>query len=98
LKGIFLVLIKLYWKTYPEEERRVCLYKETCSKHTERMLLEKGFFVGITAFFKRMRNCKGGYSYQKSEGKIIINTFNNAIITEEEINPFVLAGLKAALS
>lgn len=97
MKGLFTLLIKLYWKTFPEEKRRVCLYKQTCSQYTHKMLADKGFGIGVTAFISRMRNCRGGYSFKEENGKIIITTVKNATITEEEINPFVLAGLKAAL-
>jgi uncharacterized protein len=95
---IFLVLIKLYWRAYPEDKRRVCLYRETCSHHSQRVLIEKGLFKGLEAFADRMSGCKGGYSFKAKEGRISIATVNSNIIQEEDINPFVLAGLKAWLS
>lgn len=50
------------------------------------------------AFIGRMRSCRGGYAFTEEDGRIQITAANGTTIKEEEINPFVLSGLKAAIN
>jgi len=54
-------LIKLYWKLIPENKRRNCLFKESCSNHIMKIHNEKGSIAAIKAFYVRFKQCRPGY-------------------------------------
>jgi putative component of membrane protein insertase Oxa1/YidC/SpoIIIJ protein YidD len=55
--------------------RRHCLFSESCSKHVERIIREKGMRAGISSFRERLRQCRGGYKYlycEQSDGYCLV--------------------------
>jgi putative component of membrane protein insertase Oxa1/YidC/SpoIIIJ protein YidD len=61
VKHLFILLIKGYWLIYPERVRRKCIFKESCSLFVYNKTKEGGFFMGINALKKRIKQCKPGY-------------------------------------
>jgi hypothetical protein len=90
IKRLFLWLIRFYWSKNPENERRACLYKISCSQYVYRVTRLKGWFIGLIAYKKRMKSCKPGYKILLKNEKIIILTSNSKTINHLSINPFIL--------
>tara|TARA_B100000795_G_scaffold227672_1_gene184096 strand:+ start:326 stop:601 length:276 start_codon:yes stop_codon:yes gene_type:complete len=90
LHHIFTIWIRLYWLTFRERDRRICLYKETCSKYIYRKFIEKSIFSGFKALFERLKNCCSTYKIIRKEGEVKIITKYGKIIECSEINPYIL--------
>jgi len=90
LSLLFRKLIEQYWKRVPENERRVCIYKESCSKKVHSTLIVHGFYCGMTEYIHRKKSCRAGYKIIHEEGKITIITKNGLRLNENEINPLIV--------
>jgi uncharacterized protein len=90
MKLLLLLLIKLYWKVIPEQKRRSCLFKETCSHYVFRHADEGGFFIGIRALLHRKRTCRKGFQLYSSLSGFEIELADGSIIKEDEISPHLL--------
>ncbi|MRG48376.1 membrane protein insertion efficiency factor YidD [Chitinophaga sp. SYP-B3965] len=60
------MLIHLYWLV-PKRWRRACIFKETCSSHIYKIASEKGTIAGIRALRARIKKCRPGYSFYKTD-------------------------------
>lgn len=60
MKFVLLFFIKLYWSLIPENKRKCCLFRESCSKYVYRTTIEQGFEKGFKALLERYRLCKPG--------------------------------------
>jgi uncharacterized protein len=56
--------IRLYRRIWPQQYCRVCVFRESCSRHVERVAIESGFIAAFRALLKRVRCCRPGYSFQ----------------------------------
>lgn len=92
-RNLFLLLIKAYWNFLPENKRRVCLYKESCSKFVYRVTEQQGLIKGLLSFRDRMKNCDQKYQIIKRENTIQVLTVKGVIIEEKDINPFIIKHL-----
>jgi len=96
---IVILIIKIYYKIYPEDQRRVCIYAESCSKYVLRVAKNKGFFEAIKAYSDRIKSCNVDYIHTFPDGVFInITTKNGVILEENEINPFLVKSLKSIYS
>jgi len=95
LKRAALAAIHWYWKVVREEDRQVCLYRVSCSRHVHAQIEGHGLCVGIREFMRRMRSCKQGYSVEREGGRVFIRTVNGLMISEEEMNPVLRKELDA---
>lgn len=59
LKNILIGLIHLYQKYSPEEKRRSCLFKPTCSEYAVLALNKYGIIRGIPKILDRFKRCHG---------------------------------------
>jgi putative component of membrane protein insertase Oxa1/YidC/SpoIIIJ protein YidD len=92
---LIFVIIQLYYKFYPEDSRRVCLHYESCSKYVYRIANERGGIKAIIAYYSRYKSCNAKYKVcVTDDGNIFIKTKNGLILKENQINPFVLKGIK----
>jgi len=91
-----LAAIHWYWRVVREEDRQVCLYSESCSRHVHAQIEEHGLRVGLQAFVRRMRSCKQGYTVERDGGVVSIRTVNGLRIPEQDLNPVLRRELKAA--
>lgn len=91
MKWAFLTLIKIYWKILPENKRRSCLFRESCSRYVHRHIVEHGFFSGCKAFKLRVQQCRKGYQLYSGAHGFEIKLADGSIIEEEEISPNLLS-------
>ena len=89
--------IRLYWKFIPEESRRVCLYKESCSRYIYRIFQEEGLIAGIKAVIYRFKNCKKDYNVISRDNSIFIETRTGSLIDEQNISVAVLRASQAII-
>ena len=96
LTYFFKKLIEAYWKHVPESNRKICIYKLTCSKAVYQALQNKGFWSASKLYLFRRFNCKNGYtiSWNSDNSKVVIQTKMGSIINEEEINPLLVSEFK----
>ena len=60
LKNILILTVKLYQCYAPEEVRRRCLFKPTCSEYTILALKMYGVIIGLYMAYKRVyKKCRG---------------------------------------
>ncbi len=55
-------LIEYYWNNVPEDKRRVCIYKVSCSRFVYNEIDNYGFFRGLNSYILRRKNCNSNYS------------------------------------
>ena len=61
LRILLLAAIRLYWWLVPEERRRSCLFRLSCSRHVHAVTAGHGFVAGLRALRQRWRRCRPGY-------------------------------------
>ena len=88
MKFIFLTIIKLYWKLIPESNRNSCLFAESCSRYVYRVTKEKGFLVGLKAFYSRYKKCRPGYNivHNAQDGTTELYLVDGTILKNDEIS------------
>jgi putative component of membrane protein insertase Oxa1/YidC/SpoIIIJ protein YidD len=94
LTWIFKKLIEFYWRVVPESDRKVCLYKISCSKIVYNKLCNEGFWSGIRLYLDRKSNCKKGYSFIYSNGTVKLKTIKGLLLEEIDINPLLVSEIK----
>jgi hypothetical protein len=67
MKWLLLIVIRAYWVVIPSRHRRVCLFRETCSRYVDRITRTEGLVAGLIALFRRYHQCRGGYRRVLSE-------------------------------
>lgn len=90
MKWTFLLLIKLYWKIIPENKRRNCLFKVTCSRLVYQETIDKGFRGGFSSLLSRFKKCRSGYTLYTSNHGLEMKLADGSIIKEDEISPNIL--------
>ena len=61
MKIVLLAAIRAYWRFWPPQRRRTCLFRESCSHHVYRRTVEAGIGGGLTALIARVRRCRPGF-------------------------------------
>ncbi|WP_296150235.1 membrane protein insertion efficiency factor YidD [uncultured Flavobacterium sp.] len=88
MKHFLLIIIKCYWKIFPEEKRRKCIFKQSCSKHVFEITSEEGLFKGLKALFFRYKNCRGNFMIftnpDNGKRQVILNS--HAIVDSDELS------------
>jgi putative component of membrane protein insertase Oxa1/YidC/SpoIIIJ protein YidD len=87
-------LIEFYWKIIPEKNRKICIYRITCSRYIYNAFSNDGFISGFLAYFQRRRSCKNGYTIKYQNKMILIEDRNGLIIQEHDINPLIVKEFK----
>lgn len=62
MRHLLLVAIRLYWRWWPAERRRHCLFAETCSQYVYRHARQEGLASGLQHLHLRARQCRPGYA------------------------------------
>lgn len=75
----------------------ICLFRESCSHHVERVLVEEGLLRGVRAFFGRMAACRSGYSFEEHGEDWIIVLRNGAWVRSNDVSPRIRAEAERAL-
>lgn len=88
MKYVLLILIRIYWITVPERNRRHCLFKESCSRFVYRITAAKGIKEGLLALNSRVHQCRPGYQLHKNEKQNSIELYlkDGTIIKEDEMS------------
>ena len=60
MRLISLLLIRIYW-LFPKNNRRECIFRESCSQYVYRITKRYGFKKGLLALKKRRQKCRSGY-------------------------------------
>jgi putative component of membrane protein insertase Oxa1/YidC/SpoIIIJ protein YidD len=63
LKSMIIGFVHLYQHYSPEEVRRNCLFKPTCSEYMILALQKYGLFKGLAKSFDRFKRCHGNIYY-----------------------------------
>lgn len=90
MRLLLLLGIRLYWKLWPERFRRLCLFRESCSRYVYRVTARSGVPAGLAALWERARKCRGGYHVETCEGKLIVQLADGSILSESEAAPSLL--------
>jgi uncharacterized protein len=70
MKNLILLTIQLYWFFKPNSSMPKCIFKKSCSHYVYETTQKEGFLKGLTAFWFRYQNCRGGF-------EIFENPMNN---------------------
>jgi putative component of membrane protein insertase Oxa1/YidC/SpoIIIJ protein YidD len=58
MRWLLLAPIRMYWRFWPSNWKRECLYSESCSRFVYRVTELYGFRVGARALLFRFRECR----------------------------------------
>jgi len=61
MKIILLLVIRIYWVVFPQNKRRKCIFRVSCSKHVYQIASERGLLRGLIALKYRYQNCRTGF-------------------------------------
>jgi putative component of membrane protein insertase Oxa1/YidC/SpoIIIJ protein YidD len=70
---------------------RYCLFRETCSIHVERLLLQRGARAAWNGLRWRHRVCRSGYVLWKSQSTTSLRLADGTIVPETEISPALIS-------
>lgn len=92
MRHLLLLIIKLYWKIFPEEKRRRCIFKKSCSKHVYEITVEEGLFKGLEALLFRYQNCRGNFMIfnNPDNGRVQIILNSQKIVDSNQIAESIL--------
>ena len=86
--------IEYYWNTRAENQRKICIYRITCSRYVYNEFENNGLIEGIRAYFYRMKSCNHGYKLSLKKDMVVINDCNGKLILENDINPLIVKEFK----
>jgi putative component of membrane protein insertase Oxa1/YidC/SpoIIIJ protein YidD len=66
MKQVLLLIIHCYWRLIPEEKRRCCVFKKSCSNYVFEITKQDGFLAGAKALLFRYNNCRGEFTFFKN--------------------------------
>lgn len=99
MRYLFLLLIRLYWFVWPRENRRTCLFRESCSRHVYRTTKDLGLVAGALAFGRRLTTCRPGYFVSSTEeGTLLVHLVDGTILSPRETAPWLLDPVQSAAS
>ena len=87
MKAFLILLIRFYWRFWPAQWKRRCLFSESCSRHVYRITASNGFLKGFSALGGRIIACRPGYDLVVLNDCLCVRTSGNLIIPESEVNP-----------
>jgi putative component of membrane protein insertase Oxa1/YidC/SpoIIIJ protein YidD len=82
---LFKLAIEVYWAWVPPDRRRVCLFRESCSRYIWRQLDEDGFRAGLSALLLRWRRCRPGYSVVSTAAGTLLVLRDGSTLSEGEM-------------
>lgn len=62
MRYALLAAIRLYW-LIPKKNRKMCIFKESCSHYVYRITQKNGLRKGLSAIKYRKLKCKPGYYF-----------------------------------
>ncbi|MFV5688908.1 membrane protein insertion efficiency factor YidD [Flavobacterium sp. ZT3R25] len=87
MKYLILFAIRLYWILIPQNKRKKCVFKKSCSNYVFEITQTEGFIKGLSAFRFRYQNCRGGFEIFKNpiSNKTQMLLPSGIVIEKEEI-------------
>jgi uncharacterized protein len=88
MKHLLILLIKIYWFLIPNQKRRKCIFRVSCSRYVYGKTLNEGIISGLKALRYRFHNCKSGAHLIENPitGTLQIILPNNQILEEKDIS------------
>jgi putative component of membrane protein insertase Oxa1/YidC/SpoIIIJ protein YidD len=96
MRIILIITIQLYWRIWPQERRRSCIFRESCSHHVYRVASHMGLVAGVRALLRRFRVCRAGYAIVPIRAGVGIRLVDGTLITQDEASFTVLAPYRRA--
>ena len=87
MKNLILIAIRMYWILIPQNKRRKCIFKKSCSNHVFEITKKEGLLKGLDAFWFRFQNCRGDFEVfvNPHNSKTQMQLPSGLIIEEQEI-------------
>ena len=98
LRRATLLIIQLYWKLVPEDRRRSCIFRLSCSHYVYEVVQSRGATQGLKAFVSRWRQCRPGYSVVPNYQSLRVLLRDGSVADESDIAPAVLAPHQVAFA
>jgi putative component of membrane protein insertase Oxa1/YidC/SpoIIIJ protein YidD len=86
VKYALLLAIRIYWLATPPGWRRVCLFRESCSKYVHRITADSGFRAGVNALRERLQRCRPDHSWSWAAGELRMVTRDGATVEASELS------------
>ena len=96
MKFILTIIIQIYWKIWPAQYKRPCVFEESCSHHVYRVTSQNGLVAGIRALLRRFKLCRAGYTVVPSHAGVVVRLVDGTIITSDEASSAIIAPLQMA--
>ena len=96
MKHLLLFVVRAYWLLWPENRKRCCLFRESCSRHVYRVTCHDGLLPGVRALFRRIRLCRGGYSVTVLANGFELSLADGTVIPGNEASATVLEPFRRA--
>ena|ERR1035438_857471 len=97
MRIILITIIQLYWRIRPQQRRRSCIFRESCSHHVYRVASHEGLGAGVRALLRRFRVCRAGYTIVPIRTEVGIRLVDGTMITQDEASYTVLAPYRRAV-
>ena len=86
MKYLLLFTIRIYWIIIPVSKRKICLFKESCSKYVYGITEDKGFIAGLNALRQRMCVCNSKYMIYKKNENFEMHLTDGSVLQRHEIS------------
>jgi putative component of membrane protein insertase Oxa1/YidC/SpoIIIJ protein YidD len=86
VKHLILATIRAYWRLVPARRRRLCLFRESCSRFVYRTTIEGGALAGARALRRRIRQCRSGYNVRITADGLQIVCDNGDVVHGRDVN------------
>lgn len=85
---LLILIIRLYWAIFPENKRRKCIFRISCSQHVYRTTKTEGLYEGLIALRYRFLNCRAGFHIFENpvDGSNMMVLPNLQVLKEDEIS------------
>jgi putative component of membrane protein insertase Oxa1/YidC/SpoIIIJ protein YidD len=88
-------MVRIYRTTVGRVPRtRRCLFRVSCSRHVEAVLLADGLAGGWRAFRRRAAACRPGYSFLFGDGGPAVRCVDGTVVPLDELSNAVTAEVR----
>jgi putative component of membrane protein insertase Oxa1/YidC/SpoIIIJ protein YidD len=91
MKTLLLFAIRCYWRFFPKQWRRRCIFQTTCSHHIYETTRTRGVRAGLCALIDRFRKCRPGYTVYSEGDSLRVRLADGSSIDGSKAAPHVLA-------
>lgn len=98
MRYLVLAAIRAYWHLVPARHRRLCLFRESCSRFVHRATVEGGALAGAKALWLRAHQCTSGYHIRMSGDGMEIVCRGGNVIRAPDVNAELFSHLSMRLA